>query len=123
MRDFAFAAGPGLRWDASGYNGILIEDLYRPKADKWPEVNRIGREAIKYYSEQWFPYPYSHATTVEGPVEGMEYPMLTFVPNGPTREDQEWAVMHELGHQWFPMIVGSNAGVFQRLSGSAGCTS
>ena len=108
VRDFAFAAGPGMRWDASGYNGILIEDLYRPKADKWPEVNRIGREAIKYYSEQWFPYPYSHATTVEGPIEGMEYPMLTFTPNSPTREDQQWVIAHEFGHEWFPMVVGSN---------------
>src|SRR4029078_7659943 len=41
VRDFAFAAGPNFRWDASGYNGILIEDLYRPSADKWPEVNRM----------------------------------------------------------------------------------
>ena len=108
VRDFAFAAGPNLRWDASGYNGILIEDLYRPSADKWGEVNRIGREAIKYYSEQWYPYPYSHATTVEGPVEGMEYPMLTFTPNSPTREDQQWVIAHEFGHEWFPMVVGSN---------------
>jgi hypothetical protein len=108
VRDFAFAAGPGMRWDASGYDGILIEDLYRPKADKWGEVNRMGREAIKYYSEQWFKYPYSHATTVEGPVEGMEYPMLTFTPNSPTREDQQWVIAHEFGHEWFPMIVGSN---------------
>ena len=108
VRDFAFAAGPGMRWDASGYDGILIEDLYRPKADKWPEVNRMGREAIKYYSEQWFKYPYSHATTVEGPVEGMEYPMLTFTPNSPTREDQQWVIAHEFGHEWFPMVVGSN---------------
>jgi hypothetical protein len=108
VRDFAFAAGPGMRWDASGYNGILIEDLYRPTADKWTEVNRMGREAIKYYSEQWFPYPYSHATTVEGPVEGMEYPMLTFTPNSPTREDQQWVIAHEFGHEWFPMVVGSN---------------
>lgn len=108
VRDFAFAAGPGLRWDASGYAGILIEDLYRPKADKWREVNRMGREAIKYYSEQWFRYPYSHATTVEGPVEGMEYPMLTFTPNSPTREDQQWVIAHEFGHEWFPMVVGSN---------------
>jgi Peptidase family M1 domain len=108
VRDFAFAAAPGVRWDASGYNGILIEDLYRPKADKWPEVNRIGREAIKYYSEQWFPYPYTHATTMEGPIEGMEYPMLTFTPNSPTREDQQWVIAHEFGHEWFPMVVGSN---------------
>ena len=100
--------GPDFRWDASGYDGILIESLYRSKADKWPEVNRMAREAIKHYSEQWFRYPYSHATTVEGPVEGMEYPMLTFTPNSPTREDQQWVIAHEFGHQWFPMIVGSN---------------
>jgi hypothetical protein len=108
VRDFAFAAGPNMRWDASGYNNILIESLYRPKADKWEEVNKMGREAIKYYSEQWFKYPYSHATTVEGPIEGMEYPMLTFTPNSPTREDQQWVIAHEFGHEWFPMIVGSN---------------
>jgi hypothetical protein len=108
VRDVAFAAGPGMRWDASGYKGIMIETLYRPKADKWEEANRMGRETIKYFSEQWYPYPYSHATTVEGPIEGMEYPMLTFVPNSPTREDQQWALAHEFGHEWFPMIVGSN---------------
>jgi len=108
VRDFAFATGPTLRWDASGYNGILIESLYRPSAQKWTEVNRMGREAIKYFSEQWYRYPYSHATTVEGPIEGMEYPMLTFTPNSPAREDLQWVIAHEFGHQWFPMIVGSN---------------
>jgi hypothetical protein len=108
VRDVAFAAGPGMRWDASGYQGVLIETLYRPTADKWEEANRMAREAIKYFSDQWYPYPYSHATTVEGPIEGMEYPMLTFVPNSPTREDQQWALAHEFGHEWFPMIVGSN---------------
>ena len=45
------------------------------------EAHRMARGAIKYFSEQWYRYPYSHATTVEGPVGGMEYPMLTFVPN------------------------------------------
>ncbi|HVE36320.1 MAG TPA: M1 family metallopeptidase [Gemmatimonadaceae bacterium] len=108
VRDFAFATSPNLRWDASGYKGILIESFYRASADKWREVNRMGREAIKYFSEQWYPYPWSHATTVEGPIEGMEYPMLTFTPNSPTREDQQWVIAHEFGHQWFPMVVGSN---------------
>jgi hypothetical protein len=108
VRDFAFATAPNLRWDASGYNGILIESLYRPSAEKWTEVNRMGREAIKYFSEQWYRYPYSHATTVEGPIEGMEYPMLTFTPNSPSREDLQWVIAHEFGHQWFPMVVGSN---------------
>ena len=108
VRDVAWAAGPNFRWDASGYKGVLVETLYRPTADKWEEANRMGREAIQYYSEQWYPYPYPHATTVEGPVEGMEYPMLTFVPNSPTREEQQWVLAHEFGHEWFPMVVGSN---------------
>lgn len=108
VRDFAFAAGPNFRWDATSYDNILIETLYRPTADKWEEAIRMARAAIQYFSVQWYRYPYSHATTVEGPIEGMEYPMLTFVPNSPTREDQQWALSHEFGHEWFPMIVGSN---------------
>ena len=108
VRDFAFAAGPNFRWDATSYDNILIETFYRPTADKWEEAIKMARAAIQYFSEQWYRYPYSHATTVEGPIEGMEYPMLTFVPNSPTREDQQWALSHEFGHEWFPMIVGSN---------------
>ncbi len=108
VRDFAFAAGPELRWDASAYDGILIQTLYRPKASRWEEANRMAREAIKFFSEQWYRYPYPHATTVEGPIEGMEYPMLTFVPNSPSREELHWVLSHEFGHQWFPMVVGSN---------------
>jgi hypothetical protein len=108
VRDFAWAAGPALRWDASGYDGILIHTLYRTTAGRWPEANRMAREAIRYFSEQWYRYPYPQATTVEGPVEGMEYPMITFVPNGTSREDLQWTLSHEFGHEWFPMIVGSN---------------
>jgi hypothetical protein len=68
----------------------------------------MARQAIRYFSEQWFRYPYPQATTIEGPIEGMEYPMMTFVPNGASREDLEWTLMHEFGHEWFPMVVGSN---------------
>ena len=109
VRDFAFAAGPELRWDASGYDGILINTLYRPNAQLWAaEANRMARAAIQHFSEKWFRYPYPHATTVEGPIEGMEYPMLTFVPKGLSREDLQWVLSHEFGHEWYPMIVGSN---------------
>ena len=108
VRDFAFAAGPELRWDASAYDGILIQTFYRPKANRWEEANRMAHEAIKFFSEQWYRYPYPQATTVEGPIEGMEYPMLTFVPNSPSREEQQWVLSHEFGHEWFPMVVGSN---------------
>ncbi|MEP6779403.1 MAG: M1 family metallopeptidase [Gemmatimonadaceae bacterium] len=108
VRDFAFATGPAFRWDASGYANTLIETLYRTSAPEWEEANKIARAAIKYYSEQWFAYPYSHATTIEGPIEGMEYPMLTFCPKSTSREDLQWVIAHEFGHEWFPMIVGSN---------------
>ncbi|MEO7457171.1 MAG: M1 family metallopeptidase [Gemmatimonadaceae bacterium] len=108
VRDFAWAAAPNWIWEASNYDGIRIETLYRANADKWPEAHRMARGAIKHFSEQWYRYPYSHATTIEGPVGGMEYPMLTFVSNNTTREIQQWALAHEFGHEWFPMVVGSN---------------
>ena len=108
VRDFAFAAGSKLRWDASAYKGALVHTLYRPSAPEWEEANKMVREALQYFSEQWYPYPYSHITSVEGPIEGMEYPMLTFDPRAPSREERQWVLAHELGHQWMPMIVGSN---------------
>lgn len=108
VRDFAFAAAPNFRWDASGYRGILVHTYYRPTATLWTEANRMVREGLRYYSEQWYPYPYSHISSIEGPIEGMEYPMMTFDPSGPAREDLQWVLAHELGHQWVPMVVGSN---------------
>ena len=108
VRDFAFAAGSQVRWDASAYQKILVHTLYRPSAPEWEEANKMVRDALQYFSEQWYPYPYSHMTSVEGPIEGMEYPMLTFDPRAPSREERHWVLAHELGHQWMPMIVGSN---------------
>jgi len=107
VRDFAFAMGPSLRWDAASWDGILIQTFYRPQAPLWDEAIRMAAHTIEYFSRQWYRYPYPHATTVEGPIAGMEYPMLTFVA-GPTRENLHFTLMHEFGHEWFPMIVGSN---------------
>jgi hypothetical protein len=108
VRDFAFGAAPDFRWDASGYRNVLVHTLYRPSAPEWEEANRMVRDAVEYYSEQWYPYPYPHITSIEGPIEGMEYPMITFDPRAPGREERQWVLAHELGHQWVPMIVGSN---------------
>jgi hypothetical protein len=108
VRDFAWAASPDFRWDASGWNGVLINTLYRPEATPWEEANRMARFTIRHFSETWGQYPWPHATTVEGLIEGMEYPMLTFVPAIAKREDQFWVLMHEFGHEWFPMTVGSD---------------
>ena len=108
VRDFAFAASPDFQWDASAWDGVAIHTFYRPSATIWAEANTMTNQALAYYSTQWLRYPYPQFTSVEGPIEGMEYPMITFDPAGPNREDVHWVLAHELGHQWVPMIVGSN---------------
>lgn len=108
VRDFAFAASPDFQWDASAWEGVMIHTLYRPSATLWAEANKMTNEALAYFSRQRMRYPYPQFTSIEGPIEGMEYPMITFDPTGPTREDVHWVLAHELGHQWVPMVVGSN---------------
>jgi hypothetical protein len=109
VRDVAWAAAPNFRWDAVTWNGILIQTLYRPTAALWAaEGIAMAKHAIAYTSGLWALYPYPQATTVEGPIDGMEYPMITFVPAEKTREGLYWVLMHEFGHEWFPMLVGSD---------------
>ena len=109
VRDVAWAAAPNFRWDAVSWNGILIQTFYRPTASLWAAEGIVmAKHAIRYNSELWATYPYPQASTVEGPIDGMEYPMLTFVPAEKTREGLYWVLMHEFGHEWFPMMVGSD---------------
>src|SRR3989475_5222197 len=109
VRDVAWAAAPNFIWDASGWNGILLQSFYPPAADSvWRESTRIVRHSIKHYSEKWFPYPYPTAINVNGPVAGMEYPMIVFCASRRSTRGLFGVTTHELGHQWFPMIVGSN---------------
>src|SRR5437899_4328256 len=108
VRDFAWAASPDFRWDASAWNGVLIQTFYRPEAAPWEEANRMAWFTIKHCSETEAKEPCPQPRTVEGLVEGMEYPMLTFVPAIDKREDQYWVLTHEFGHEWFPMLVGSD---------------
>jgi hypothetical protein len=108
VRDFAFAMAPDFRWDASQWHGVLIQTFYRPEAELWEEANRMSWVSIKHFSERLYPYPWPHATTIEGPNGGMEYPMLTFVPTSASREELYWVLTHEFGHEWYPMIVNSN---------------
>jgi hypothetical protein len=107
-RDFAWAAGSGLRWDASTWEGILIQTFYHPDATPWEESNAMLRSALRHFSSALGQYPWPQISAVEGLVEGMEYPMVIYCPSLAKREDQYWVLMHELGHQWFPMQVGSD---------------
>src|SRR6266581_4345763 len=108
VRDFAWAAGSGLRWDASVWDGILVQTFYHPEATPWEESNMMLRFALRHFSGALGQYPWPQISAVEGLIEGMEYPMVIYCPSLQKREDQYWVLMHELGHQWFPMQVGSD---------------
>ena len=123
VRDFAFASSRKFIWDAWGHKvsgkPVMAMSLYPNEAE--PLWSRYSTQAIVHtldvYSKYTFPYPYPVAYSVNGPVYGMEYPMICF--NGPRPEkDGTYSrntkyrlisvIIHEVGHNWFPMIVNSD---------------
>src|SRR5262245_11638221 len=111
VRDVAWAAAPDFRWDATSWQGILTQAFYQfPKAGRaWESAAEQTQWSIRTYSEHSIRYPYPQATSVAGPVGGMEYPMLAMVRYGSDDPASIFGTLeHEQGHQWFPMIVGTN---------------
>lgn len=123
VRDFAFATSRKFIWDAWGRdvagNRVMAMSFYPNEAE--PLWSRYSTQAVAHtldvYSQLTFPYPYPVAISVNGPVGGMEYPMICF--NGPRPEkDGTYSkrtkyglisvVIHEVGHNWFPMIVNTD---------------
>ena len=68
----------------------------------------MSRMSIMEYSERWFEYPWPQISAIEGPISGMEYPMVAMENKSKDKYDLYNVVTHEIGHKWFPMIVGSN---------------
>jgi hypothetical protein len=82
---------------------------YRPSAvDTWKDAADMSRMSIQEYSERWYPYPWPQISAVEGPISGMEYPMLAMENKSADKYDLYNVVTHEIGHMWYPMLVGSN---------------
>lgn len=119
VRDFAFATSDHYLWDAArawvpdstaagGRRAVAISAIYRPGAPGWERAWRYGQHAISYLSGAITPYVYSQATVAEGPIPGMEYPMMVFINRAPNERALQSVIAHELGHQWFPMTVGSD---------------
>lgn len=109
VRDAVWAASPEYQWDASSWQGIMAYSYYRPKAAaNWSDAADQSRMSIQEYSERWFRYPWPHISAVEGPITGMEYPMIAMEGQGREVYDLFGVVTHEIGHMWFPMIVASN---------------
>ncbi|MDP4985487.1 M1 family metallopeptidase [Pseudoalteromonas tunicata] len=130
VRDFAFASSRKFIWDAKGYQQggkerpLVMAMSFYPKegGDLWKKYSTESViHTMEVYSRFSFDYPYPVAQSVNGPVGGMEYPMITF--NGPRTELQKdgsrtytqaekrfliGVVIHEVGHIYFPMIVNSD---------------
>jgi hypothetical protein len=112
VRDVAIIASPDLTWDATSWQGILCQALYPMRAGSdWTHGAEQTRWTIQFYSERLGKYPYPQITSV-GTEPGMEYPMVGSSGTGAhdTTFDANFLIVnHEAGgHQYFPMIVGSN---------------
>ncbi|MEA2714098.1 MAG: hypothetical protein QOK27_2059 [Gemmatimonadales bacterium] len=110
VRDFAWAAARHFVWDAARANGgkTLAMSFYPPSAEPiWNESTQYVRFAVENYSS-WYTYPYPVAINVNGIEGGMEYPMIVFCHNRTDPKALFSVTDHEIGHTWFPMIVGSN---------------
>jgi hypothetical protein len=109
FRDAVWAAAPDYMWDASSWQGHMANAYYRPSAiDTWKDAADMSRMSIMEYSERWYPYPYPQISAVEGPISGMEYPMVAMETKSADKYELYNVVTHEIGHMWYPMIVGSN---------------
>ncbi|MEO6632071.1 MAG: M1 family metallopeptidase, partial [Mucilaginibacter sp.] len=115
-RDVSWAASKAFIWDAARINlpsgkKAVAQSVY-PLESKgqgaWSRSTEYVKACIELYSSEWFEYTYPVATNVGGIVGGMEYPGIVFC-SSQSQGGGLWEVTnHEFGHNWFPMIVGSN---------------
>lgn len=115
-RDVAFGASRAYIWDAARINlpggkksmSMSVYPVESQGNDAWGRSTEYLKASVEYFSEKWFTYPYPTAINEAGIAGGMEYPGILF--DGMTDKGKElyWVTAHEIGHNWFPMIVGSD---------------
>lgn len=123
VRDFAFASSRKYIWDAMAVNingkSVMAVSLYPKEGNPlWEEHStRVVANTLEEYSKMTFDYPYSKAISVHADRQGMEYPMICFNygrpnPDGTyserTKRGMIGVITHEVGHNFFPMIVNSD---------------
>ncbi|MGE5102375.1 MAG: M1 family metallopeptidase [Deltaproteobacteria bacterium] len=106
VNDFAWATAKSFVWEATratipGRGAIPVNIYHLPgRAPQFARSGPILRHALEFYSALWIPDAFPQHTMVDGPDNGMEYPMLVMSNDGPAD--------HETGHQWWPMTVSNN---------------
>ena len=123
VRDFAWASSRKYIWDAMAVNingkTVMAISLYPKEGNPlWEEHStRVVANTLEEYSKMTFDYPYSKAISVHADRQGMEYPMICFNygrpnPDGTyserTKRGMIGVITHEVGHNFFPMIVNSD---------------
>ncbi|MBC7657845.1 MAG: M1 family metallopeptidase [Frankiaceae bacterium] len=128
VRDFAWASSRKFIWDAQGYKkdstDVMAMSYYPKEANPlWGTYStQAVIHTIDQYNKYAFDYPYPVAISVNGPVGGMEYPMLSFNGQRPTRDKKTGeltyskrakygligVIIHEVGHNYYPMIINSD---------------
>ena len=115
-RDVAFGASKAYVWDAAKVNlpggkKCLAMSVYPVESagdSAWGRATEYLKKSIEYFSEKWFEYPWPVAVNEAGTAGGMEYPGIVFDGWQDKAGELYWVTAHEIGHNWFPMIVGSN---------------
>jgi hypothetical protein len=123
VRDFAFATSRKYIWDAMAVNingrTVMATSLYPKEGNPlWEKHStRVVANTLEEYSKLTFDYPYSKAVSVHADRQGMEYPMICFNYGRPNpdgtysdrvRDGMIGVITHEVGHNFFPMIVNSD---------------
>ena len=112
-RDVAFGASPAFNWDAArmrlegGRTGLAMS-VYPAEAKAWDRSTEYLKDSVERYSTKWYPFPWPNALNVAGPAAGMEYPAMAFDPIDASPKVLFYVTAHEIGHSWFPMLVGFN---------------
>ncbi|MFY7887660.1 MAG: M1 family metallopeptidase [Spirosomataceae bacterium] len=115
-RDVAFAASKAFVIDAARINlpsgkKSLALSAYPVEAvgeKAWSRSTEYVKASIEFYSKFLYEYTYPVATNVAGSISGMEYPGIVFCGSSDQTASLWGVTDHEFGHNWFPMIVGSN---------------
>ena len=123
VRDFGFATSRRFIWDMMavkvGGKNIIASSLYPKEGNPlWEEYStRVVAHTLEVYSKYTFDYPYPKAVSVHAKNQGMEYPMICWNygrpnPDGTYSDRTKYGmisvIIHEVGHNYFPMIVNSD---------------